>query len=616
MTIQANFPAIKPALLLDFQNTKQLDSRITYTRASTATFYNGVTTAMAEQNLVLQSQTFDNASWVKSATTVTANTTVAPDGTTTAETLAEDTATSAHFTYQTGLGVVGSKTYSFSVYGKNISGQYLNLSVFNVNNTTSYGAAIFDLSTGAVSSSGASGTGYSVVSTNVTSVGSGWYRCELVMTTGTSADVMWATIAMANSTTLGSYGITSYTGTSRSIAIWGAQLENRSAISAYTATTTQAITNYIPVLQTAASGVARFDNNPTTGESLGLLIEESRTNLATYSSDLSNAAWSKVQTTVTSDTVVAPDGTLIGDKLVESTSTSTHYLISASSVSVTSGTAYTISLYAKASGRNFVVIEMNSAALGAYAWFDLANGVVGTTGGSPSSTSITSVGNGWYRLTISKTATSSTTSLITIYTASVDNATSYTGNGFSGVFLWGIQYEAGAFATSYIPTVASQVTRAADAASMTGTNFSTWFNQGQGSFIINAARAAVQDSTGSGGYGRILGNDANNNSFLEYEPVTNVLSVSGVGAYRFTVPSLSTAASVFNNMAVAYDSSGISVTANNAAVQVNSSARMRTSDRLNIFGTGSGAYSSSGWVKKIAYYPIKVTSTNMQALTS
>ena len=62
MAIQSNFPSVRPSLLLDFASTKQLDSRITYTRASTASFYNGVTTAMAEQNLLLQSQTF-NTSW-------------------------------------------------------------------------------------------------------------------------------------------------------------------------------------------------------------------------------------------------------------------------------------------------------------------------------------------------------------------------------------------------------------------------------------------------------------------------------------------------------------------------------------------------------------------------
>jgi hypothetical protein len=69
-------------------------------------------------------------------------------------------------------------------------------------------------------------------------------------------------------------------------------------------------------------------------------------------------------------------------------------------------------------------------------------------------------------------------------------------------------------------------------------------------------------------------------------------------------------------MAVSYGSTGISVTANNGSVQVNASARMANSNGLYILATGNGAYSTSGLVKRIAYYPIKVTSTNLQALTS
>jgi hypothetical protein len=561
------------------------------------------------------SQEIDNAAWVKVECTVTANTVAAPDGTTTAETLLETTANQYHAVYQLPALAVN-QTYCISAYVKKNTRKYAAIGLgFNASN----GLVIqVDLDAGTIAFSGSVGTGYSIVSSAISSVGSGWYRVSAVVTNGTNAGVF----------TLGSGGATLWTAntfqgntfvgtTSDGIYVWGAQVEQRSSLTAYTATTTQAITNYIPVLQSAASGVARFDNNPTTGESLGLLIEESRTNLLVYSSEFDNAAWSKVNScTITANTIVAPDGTLTGDKLSRDSAAAAFRLQQLPSV--TSGTAYTFTCYAKASQLSWINIgSQSSFPTNTNAWFNLSSGVLGTIGSGLTSASITSVGNGWYRCSITATANATASGSFQIWLAPSDNTFTFTaGNTFDGVFVWGAQFEAGSFATSYIPTVASQVTRAADAASMTGTNFSTWFNAGQGSFIVNAARAAVQDSSGGGGYGRILGNDANNNSFLEYEPVTNVLTVSGVGSYRFTVPSLSTAASVFNNMAVAYDSSGISVTANNAAVQVNSSARMNTASRLNIFGTGSGSYSSSGWVKRVAYYPIKVTSTNMQALTS
>ena len=592
MTIQANFPAIKPSLLLDFANTKQLDSRITYTRASTATFYNGVTTAKAEENLFTYSQEFDNVIWLKTNATVTANSTAAPDGTTTADTLFETTTNGQHRVF---LSSTVTGTYTISAYAKAAGRDYVALWFGGVDK-----GKFFYIPAGG---SGSVGNNFvnAPDSSSITYVGNDWYRCTVTVS-GLSGSAPHIN-ACLDATTF------SYAGdVTKGVHLWGAQLEARSSATAYTATTTQAITNYIPVLQSAASGVARFDNNPTTGESLGLLIEESRTNLLTYSADFSNAAWTKLNATVTSNTIVGPDGTLTGDKLVENTSASTAHLIY-SSTNASAG-SNTFSVYAKAGERNKFAIEFSSTLSSAV--FNLSDGSYTTTDCTATSTP---VGNGWYRCSISTTLGGGSSCTYSIRDSSGNR--DYTGNGFSGIFIWGAQLEAASFATSYIPTVASQVTRAADAASMTGTNFSTWFNQGQGSFIINAARAAVQDSGGAGGYGRILGNDAGASSFLEYDPVTNKLSVSGVGSYSFTVPSLSTAASVFNNMAVAYDSSGISVTANNAAVQVSSSsARMVTADRLRIFSSGNGTYSSSGWVKKVAYYPIKVTSTNLQALTS
>jgi len=593
MTIQANFPAIKPSLLLDFANTKQLDSRITYTRASTASFYNGVTTAKAEENLFTYSQEFDNVIWLKTNSTVTANSTTAPDGTSTADTLFETTTNGQHRVF---LLATVTGTYTISTYAKAAGRDYVALWFGGVDK-----GKFFYIPAGGSGSVGGNFVN-APDSASITYVGNDWYRCSVTVS-GLSGSAQHIN-ACLDATTF------SYAGdVTKGVHLWGAQLEQRSAVSAYTATTTQAITNYIPVLQTAASGVARFDNNPTTGESLGLLIEESRTNLATYSSDLSNAAWSKVQTTVTSDTVVAPDGTLTGDKLVESTATSAHYAINASFISVTSGTAYTISLYAKAGGRNFVVVEMNSAALGAYAWFDLANGVVGTTGGSPSSTSITSVGNGWYRITISKTATSSTTSLITIYTASVDNATSYTGNGFSGVFLWGIQYEAGAFATSYIPTVASQVTRAAEDATMTSTNFSSWYNQAEGTVFMDAQNVAT------GGYILDINDGTAGNNSIQMvagsSGGTSYLVVSG-GA---TSCSLGARVSV-GKYANGFKVNDFAISINSGTVSTDTSGTVPLVTQLKIGRRYSDTSYLNGTIKKIAYYPLKATSAQLQALTS
>jgi hypothetical protein len=618
MTIQANFPAIKPSLLLDFANTKQLDSRITYTRASTASFYNGVTTAKAEENLMTYSQEIDNAAWVKVECTVTANTVAAPDGTTTAETLLETTANQYHAVYQLPALAVN-QTYCISAYVKKNTRKYAAIGLgFNASN----GLVIqVDLDAGTIAFSGSVGTGYSIVSSAISSVGSGWYRVSAVVTNGTNAGVF----------TLGSGGATLWTAntfqgntfvgtTSDGIYVWGAQVEQRSAVTAYTATTTQAITNYIPALQSAASGVARFDNNPTTGESLGLLIEESRTNLLTYSEQFDNAIWSKVNScTITANTIVAPDGTLTGDKLVRDSAAGSFRVQEATSV--TSGTAYTFTCYAKASQLSWIAIgSQSSFPTNTYAFFNLSSGVLGTIGSGLTSASITSVGNGWYRCSITATANATAAGSFQIWLAQSDNNFSLSsGNTFDGVFLWGAQFEAGAFATSYIPTVASQVTRAADAASMTGTNFSTWYNQGQGTFYAEAFSTNNSTNSGDGvAKGVMSANDNTNDNVIwlayqgnRYAVIRNTATIilsSQIGT--FTANASFKTAAVYSsgvNFNQARDGTlGTAVTTGVAP----------TVSQLNI---GRGLPSNgifSGCIKKIAYYPLAVTNTNLQALTS
>jgi len=554
MTIQANFPAIKPSLLLDFANVKQLDPRINYTRASTATFYNGVTTAKAEENLVLQSQTFDNASWVKTTATVTADSFAAPDGTTTADTL---TATNTNATLlQTFTATATAYTFSVYIYRKTGTG--------NVDITVD-------------------GTTFATQS-----ITGAWVRYSI--TTTPTAGSKTAGIRLATN--------------GDEVYIWGAQLENRSSATAYTATTTQAITNYIPTLQTAASGVARFDNNPTTGESLGLLIEESRTNLVTYSSDYSNAAWTKTNTTITSAANVAPDGTQTAQKVVESTSSSGHELYEA--VTLVSGNSYTWSGYFKAAGRNWVAFLAQDAS-GNTTYFDLQNGVVGTNA-SGNTASITSVGNGWYRCTLTRTV-SGTSGYWHILTASANNTVTYTGDGFSGLFVWGAQVEAGAFATSYIPTVASQVTRAADAASMTGTNFSSWYNQAEGTFY------GLGTPPNAGLYNIFSINNNSNVERIQSLPTNGTSTLLVISGSAIQAQLNTSALAGTNQVAVTYKVNDFAASRNSATVLTDTTGVVPLVTKLDI-GSHTGVEVFNGTIKKIAYYPVRIQNSQLQALTS
>lgn len=194
------------------------------------------------------------------------------------------------------------------------------------------------------------------------------------------------------------------------------------------------------VMQTAANNILRLDHNPSTLAALGVLVEEQRTNLVRQSQTL-NTTWNKVRSTIASDVVVAPDGTTTADSLVEdSTAAATHGIDQTVTTSIS--TAYTLTVYAKANTRDWLYINaLNNGVADNRTFFNVANGTVGVTD-SDVTASIQSVGNGWYRCRCMITTTGIQTSIIfNIGLASADNTHSYSGDGASGIYLWGAQLE-------------------------------------------------------------------------------------------------------------------------------------------------------------------------------
>lgn len=612
MSIQSNFPAIKPTLMLDFANVKALDPRITFTRASTATYY-GTQTARAEENLLTRSQEFNL--WTVTNATVGTDTDTAPDGTTTAEAIKEDSNTGAHRIQQPAtLALAASAAYTLSIFVKQKTGSRFATIGFN-SDASNYASATFDLSAG--TNTQTLSAGYTSVSATITASVSSWYRITLTATTNASATTAaLALIGLSATSTFSNFsrGFDSYAGNNTSeILYWGAQIEQRSAVTAYTPTTTETITNYIPQLLTAASGVARFDHNPTTDESLGLLIEEQRTNLLTYSEQFDDAAWTKTATTITANTIVAPDGALTGDKLVEDATTANHLI--AQSASVTSGTAYTVSFYAKKAERTQCALLFASAGFGTQT-IDIFNLDTGTVVTNASGTAaITAVGNGWYRVSTTRTATATASSSFQIRTASA-GATNYAGDGYSGIYIWGAQLEAGAFPTSYIPTVASQVTRSGDIAVMTGTNFSSWYSQSEGTFY---AQFRPMASDFGGNKNMFLASDNTTANFVGLRYVTSG-TVPGFGdtTAGTTQASMSTGTMVAGTsykIAGVYKVNDFAASRDSATVVTDTAGTLPVVDRAEI-GCLTGTAIGSQHIAKLAYYPLRVTNAQLQALTS
>jgi hypothetical protein len=596
MTITANFPSIRPTLLLDFANTEVLDPRITFSRPTTATYYDAKTSAVAEQNLTTYSQAFSNtAGWTTGNLTVTGNATTAPDGTTTASLAVPDTTSNYHIVYNAPAITVASGSFTVSFYAKPSS---YNFVYIRENLDGTYSNTFFNVSTGALGTVAAGRTA------TITASANGYYRCTVTVTATAGSRGFNFGVCSTDNTPV-------FTGDGTSGAyLWGAQIEQRSAVTAYNATTTTAITNYIPVLQTAATNTARFDHNPTTGESLGLLIEEQRTNLVTYSSDFSNVAWTSAASNVTlnSNTIIAPDGTLTGDTLISTITNGNHFLRQDIS-GLTNAATYTISLFAKAGGYNrFDLLGGFSSATGGAA-FDLSTGTVTSGTGQ-----ISAVGNGWYRCS-TQVVMSGTTIFLLIRGLTNAGAASFAGDGYSGVYIWGAQLEAGAFSTSYIPTVASQVTRSADSASMTGTNFSSWYNPSEGTLYAEAKTSSTADSIERVAL-QLLENGQDNFVIVGSYNGQGRVRVFDNGSNQATL-SLDSV-SGFYKITGTYKTNDVAGVVNGGTVSTDTSVTLASFNRLNTANIGLYYISSryiNGTIKKIAYYPIRVTNAQLQGLT-
>lgn len=583
--------SIRPSLLLDFASTRVLDPRVTFTRASTATFYDKHTSAVAEQNLLIYSQDYSQTAWTKTAVTNTANSTTAPDGTATASTITADGTAANHFITQANAASATGKT--FSVYLKAGTNNYAQISF----TSSSVAWANFDLSAGTVGSTGSTQTA------SIVSVGNGWYRCIVSSSSAVIANPRISIVSSSTAVVSESNSLTT------DIYMWGAQAELRSFAAVYALTTTAAITNYIPVLQTAASGVARFDCNPVTRESLGLLIEEARTNLLTYSSEFDNAAWTKSAATITSNIVISPDGLLSGDKIIPDATTAVHRTFLSS---LGAAGAYTASCFMKAGEYTWGIIRIE----GINTFFNLSTGVLGTVGAGVTAT-ITNIGNGWYRCNVTKTLSAAT--IVTFGVGSADNVDTFAGDGYSGIFIWGAQLEAGSFATSYIPTVASQVTRATENFSMSGTNFSSWYNQAEGTISVTAInKGVVSDSTlyaiddGTTGqtntidvryttFGTILRSRSRANSVSDVDIQSSLFTFGTQQQFSFGYK--------VNDFAASH-TGGAPITDVLGALPQGPMAQLRLGAR------GTGGPVTQLYVSRFAYYPERLSNTELQGITA
>ena len=563
----------------------------------------------------MQSQDF-TTSWTSPGATETANTSVAPDGTTTADTITEDSATSLHVSSQSFGAISG--TVTLSVFAKLGSGTRF-LTIGLNRDATHTASATFDLSLGTNTQTQVNGGIYASPSATITAVAQSFYRCTLTVTTDTVTSIRIGLNNTGTPTTANRAFGADYTGDdTSSLILWGAQLEQRSAVTAYTPTTTQPITNYIPVLETAASGVARFDHNPTTFESLGLLVEEQRTNLFTYSEDFSDSDWAKTDSSITANTIVAPDGALTGDKFIPA-SGATGLL---EQTQTGSGlTTYTFSIYLKKGEDTSTLLVLRGAAFAnrAQVNVNLSTGTLSSIVSVGTFTSavanIISVGNGWYRVSLTGTTGSGEATIRGRVTS--DSS----GDGFSGIYIWGAQLEEASFSTSYIPTVASQVTRSADVAVMTGTNFSSWYNAAEGTLYAESQWTTTSARNNSPLF---RFDDGTNNNFLSLlfrnvspsAPASISVRASGGSEIAPTTPAVATNDGLAHKFAGSYTASQLAFSADAQSAGTATPIAIPVVNTARIGSSNTGVQSLYAiYIRKLAVYPKALTAAELQALT-
>ena len=381
------------------------------------------------------------------------------------------------------------------------------------------------------------------------------------------------------------------------------------------------------LIKTASTNEARFDHDPATGESLGLLIEESSTNRNTKSKSFSVWAVSS-GFSLDYDDATSPDGTTSATALDRNGSGLARL---EKNFSVGSGESTTFSVFAKSvnttTGR-YLRLAVNDAQTGErFADFDLVDGTVdaaASNGGNftNADSRIEEYPNDWYRCSISfsKTSSGSENSICfhKLYIRQSKNSTD-TPSGVTdvGMHIWGGQVERKTFPTSLIETDGSTVTRAADVVEITGTDFSSFYNQSAGTIFVD------NSYTGLDNFQFVLDysdGTLNNRHSLFYLTTSNPITLRGrtrvsnsdQSALEVAIP----ASGVFAKTAYAYASNNFAISSAGSNVVTDSNGSIPTINQLTIGATFANASIYTGHIKRIAYFPTRLPNATLQYLTS
>jgi len=370
-------------------------------------------------------------------------------------------------------------------------------------------------------------------------------------------------------------------------------------------------------LTSAAINAPRFDHvyNGTSWISRGLLVEEQRTNYCPYSESMTNATWS-LQNATRSTGYSAPDGSSNATLVVPDTASTLYKGIAVSGPSTASvGLTITFSVFAKSAGYRYAWVRENGWGA-TIAGYDLQDGTVIYSTGESVATAIQNCGNGWFRLQLKTTRANAGTWQMGLYvtpTTSVPN-TNYSGNGMDGAYFWGGQMEPASFATSYVRNlVTGSTTRSADVCQITGSDFSSFWNSSEGSFVIEYDGRRINSyamAIHNGGSG--WPNSINVRSTSANELVQIFASSSSQAEASTAGP----AAGTTLKNSTAFKTNDFASSFNGASVTTDVSCIIPTVSRMDIGYSSAEGLQLNGHISRLRYYPVRIPNATLQTLST
>jgi len=600
MAYSDSFPATRPVFQSDFANGGRIDPRITFSRPDTPPTYAAPSAVhywsnekhLSSENLLTYSSDISQSVWTKDQVTETGGQS-APDGGTDAYKLTENSATNEHRIYIS-TSSVGSASLTFSAYLKYIGRQWVRVRLTDSGGTDRH--VWFDIQ------NGTKGTEDSGMTGTIAASGGGYYKITATISNTVSSGT-YLVIGGASGD-----GNVSYAGSGAdAFAVWGMNLSTTGQ-STLNETSGQIHREYAPTLKSVSyAGQPRFEYSPTDSASMGLLIEGQAQNLFAYSDDFANQWTITGNVNVSESAGISPTGELNADLIyADDTAADSHYLFSSCGVSAAS---HTFSVYAKYTGVQYIQLQHRVTGAG-IGQFDLVNGtfvVSGATG------AMEPVGNGWYRCSVTETQSAGVAfGRIWLMGGAGFSDYNWDGDSYSGVLLFGAQYEQSSFASSLISTSGSAVTRASDSASAVTADIG---------YTGGPVTVVGEVTGGQGAYAGM--------AMLTGAGITKQLAIvkNGSGAsdatnFSLTATDVSSQASFVvsgsggaTKLAACFNTNDYRACADGGAVASDTSGSLPDSLTTFYIGRLDSGNQLNAHIKRIAIYSEALSNSNLQSLT-